>query len=39
MKKRLLISTVIVGVIAIAVIGWTIDGLVWAFRPARPLSA
>jgi hypothetical protein len=39
MKKRLLLSGLVLGVLTLAVVGWTLDGLAWAFRPARLRSA
>jgi hypothetical protein len=35
MKKRILISSLVVAVVTLAVVRWTFDGLVWALRPAR----
>jgi hypothetical protein len=36
MKKRMLIGTLAFGVLFLAVAGWTVDGVRWAFtlRPA-----
>jgi hypothetical protein len=39
MKKRLLITALILGAITLATIRWTFDGLAWATRPARPSPA
>jgi hypothetical protein len=39
MKKRLLISLLVVGVVTLAAIGWTLDGLAWASRSPRLGSA
>jgi len=39
MKKRLLLSGLLVGVVTLAVAGWTFDALAWALRPARLRSA
>jgi hypothetical protein len=35
MKKRLLLSAVVIGVVGIAVLAWTFDAIAWAFRPVR----
>jgi hypothetical protein len=36
MKKRILISVLALGILVIALAGWTVDGLRWAFTPLRP---
>jgi hypothetical protein len=33
MKKRLLIGALAFGILAIAMAGWTVDGVRWAFTP------
>jgi hypothetical protein len=35
MKKRMLIGTLALGVLLLAVAGWTVDGVRWAFTPLR----
>jgi hypothetical protein len=35
MKKRLLLSAVVLGVVGIAVLAWTLEAIALAFRPAR----
>jgi len=35
MKKHMLIATLAVGVLLLAVAGWTVDGVRWAFTPLR----
>jgi hypothetical protein len=35
MKKRLLIGGLLIGILAFAVAGWTVDGVRWALSP-RP---
>jgi hypothetical protein len=39
MKKRLLLSAVVIGVVGLAVVAWTLEAIAWAFRPARLRSA
>ena len=39
MKKRMLITALVLGAITLATIRWTFDGLAWATRPARPSPA
>lgn len=36
MKRRMLIGTLALGVLLLAVAGWTVDGLRWAVAPLRP---
>jgi hypothetical protein len=36
MKKRFLIGVLALGILAFAVVGWTVDGVRWAFPPLRP---
>jgi hypothetical protein len=33
MKKRLLIGSLVVGILVFALVGWTVDGVRWAFSP------
>jgi hypothetical protein len=33
MKKRLLIGSLVIGVLVFALAGWTVDGVRWAFSP------
>jgi hypothetical protein len=35
MKKRIIIGTLALGVLLFAVVGWTVDGVRWAFTPLR----
>jgi hypothetical protein len=35
MKKRMLIGTLLLGVLAFAVAGWTVDGVRWATGSSR----
>ena len=35
MKKRMLIGTLALGVLAFALAGWMVDGVRWAFTPLR----
>jgi hypothetical protein len=39
MKKRMLITALVLGAIALATIRWTFDGVAWAIRPMRPSTA
>jgi hypothetical protein len=36
MKKRMLIGTLAFGILFLAVAGWAVDGVRWAFTPLRP---
>jgi hypothetical protein len=33
MKKRLLIGSLVVGILVFALAGWTVDGVRWALSP------
>jgi hypothetical protein len=35
MKKRMFIGTLALGILLFAVVGWTGDGVRWAFTPLR----
>ena len=39
MKKRLLLTAVVIGVVGIALVAWTLEAIAWAFRPTRLRSA
>jgi hypothetical protein len=39
MKKRLLITGLVLAALTLAVAAWTVDGLTWAARTALPRAA